>query len=153
MSIMKTISLIINQKQLQIEADPVMAEGIGEQAYETSYVRADYHMPVAAWRSVTSSTLPFSHECFIEELAHKAARDPPAFRLAMLTKDSDTKRVLFKLKEVGNWTDLCQQEKQDCQAQYNAERVTEIAEKKGVPNAQIALAWMLIKSVVTTPII
>lgn len=96
MSIMKTISLIINQKPLQIKADPVMVEGIGEQAYETSYVRADYHMPVAAWRSVTSSTLPFSHGCFIDGLAHKAARDPLAFRLAMLTKDSDTKRGVIQ---------------------------------------------------------
>ena len=32
-------------------------------------------------------------------------------------------------------------------------RVTEVAEKKGVPNAQIALAWMLTKPAVTAPII
>jgi isoquinoline 1-oxidoreductase beta subunit len=90
------------------KVDPIMVEGIGEQAYEipnlkTSYVRTDYHVPVAAWRSVTSSTLAFPHECFIDELAHKAGKDPLAFRLAMLTKPSDTKRVLLKLKEVSNW--------------------------------------------------
>jgi isoquinoline 1-oxidoreductase beta subunit len=88
--------------------DPIMIEGISEQGYEipnlkTSYVRADYHVPVAAWRSVTSSTLAFPHECFIDELAHKAKQDPMAFRLAMLTKESDTKRMLLKLKEVSNW--------------------------------------------------
>ncbi|MBI4890161.1 MAG: aldo/keto reductase [Acidobacteria bacterium] len=33
------------------------------------------------------------------------------------------------------------------------ERVTEIAEKRGVPNAQIALAWLLAKPGVTAPII
>jgi isoquinoline 1-oxidoreductase beta subunit len=90
------------------KVDPIMVEGIGEQAYEipnlkTSYVRTDYHVPIAAWRSVTSSTLAFPHECFIDELAHKAGKDPLAFRLAMLTKPSDTKRVLLKLKEVSNW--------------------------------------------------
>lgn len=90
------------------KVDPIMVEGIGEQAYEipnlkTSYVRADYHVPVAAWRSVTSSTLAFPHECFIDELAHKAGKDPLAFRLALLTKESDAKRVLLKLKEVSHW--------------------------------------------------
>lgn len=33
------------------------------------------------------------------------------------------------------------------------ERVAEIARKRGVPRAQIALAWMLQKSVVTAPIV
>lgn len=88
--------------------DGTMVEGIGEQAYEipnikTSYVRADFHIPVAAWRSVTSSTLAFAHECFIDELAHKANKDPLEFRLSMLTKDSDLKKVLLKLKEFSKW--------------------------------------------------
>lgn len=90
------------------KVDGTMVEGIGEQDYEipnlkTSYVRADYHVPIAAWRSVTSSTLAFAHECFIDELAHKAKKDPLLFRLEMLSKPSDTKRVLEKLREVTNW--------------------------------------------------
>lgn len=90
------------------KVDGSMVEGIGEQAYEipnikTSYVRADFHVPLAAWRSVTSSTLSFAHECFIDELAYKAKKDPMEFRLSMLTKDSDLKRVLLKLKEFSNW--------------------------------------------------
>ena len=89
--------------------DGTMVEGIGEQAYEipnlkTSYVRADFHIPVAAWRSVTSSTLAFAHECFIDELAYKANKDPLDFRLSLLTKDSDLKRVLLRLKEFSNWS-------------------------------------------------
>lgn len=71
----------INAQFDKTKVDPIMVEGIGEQAYEipnlkTSYVQTDYHVPVAAWRSVTSSTLVFSHECFIDELAHKALRIP-----------------------------------------------------------------------------
>ena len=90
------------------KVDAIMIEGIGEQAYQipnikTSYVYADFHVPVAAWRSVTSSTVAFAHECFIDELAHKVKKDPLDFRLQMLNKDSDTKRVLLKLKEVSNW--------------------------------------------------
>jgi isoquinoline 1-oxidoreductase beta subunit len=92
------------------KVDNIMVEGIGEQEYEipnlkTSYVRADLHVPIAAWRSVTSSTLAYAHECFIDELAHAAKQDPMAFRLGLLTKDSDTKRVLLKLKEVSGWDD------------------------------------------------
>lgn len=90
------------------KVDNIMVEGIGEQAYEipnleTSYVRADYHVPVAAWRSVTSSTLAYAHECFIDELAHKAQKDPLDFRLEMLSQPSDTKRVLLKIRELSNW--------------------------------------------------
>jgi isoquinoline 1-oxidoreductase subunit beta len=90
------------------KVDGTMVEGIGEQAYEipnikTSYVRADFHVPVAAWRSVTSSTLAFCHECFIDELAHKANKDPMNFRLELLSKPSDTKRVLLKIKEFSHW--------------------------------------------------
>jgi isoquinoline 1-oxidoreductase beta subunit len=93
------------------KVDAIMVEGIGEQPYEipnlkTSYVRADYHVPVAAWRSVTSSTVSFAHECFIDELAHKAKQDPLDFRLSLLTKPSDVKNVLLKIKEVSNWTKL-----------------------------------------------
>ncbi len=90
------------------KVDGIMVEGIGEQAYEipnlrTLYVRADYHVPIAAWRSVTSSTVAYAHECFIDELAYKAKKDPLEFRLELLTKPSDTRRVLLKLKEVSNW--------------------------------------------------
>ena len=88
--------------------DGTMTEGISEQKYEianmkNAYVHADIHIPIVAWRAVTSTTLAFSHECFIDELAVKAKKDPMAFRLQMLTKESDTKNVLLKLKEVSNW--------------------------------------------------
>ena len=90
------------------KVDGTMVEGIAEQDYEisnikTSYVRADYHVPVAAWRSVTSSTLAFAHECFIDELAVKAGKDPFDFRVELLSKPSDTKRVFEKLRELSGW--------------------------------------------------
>jgi isoquinoline 1-oxidoreductase beta subunit len=90
------------------KTDGTMTEGISSQKYEIPnmknlYVYSDFHIPVAAWRAVTSTTLAFAHECFIDEMAVKAKKDPMAFRLEMLTKDSDTKTVLQKLKEVSNW--------------------------------------------------
>lgn len=90
------------------KADGTMTEAISEQKYEipnmkNMFVYSDIHVPLGPWRSVTSSTLAFAHECFIDELAVKAGKDPLDFRLGMLTKESDTKRVLQKLKEVSNW--------------------------------------------------
>lgn len=103
-----SIDATMNETFDKAKPDGTMLEGTNEQKYEipnlsTRYVHADIHIPLTYWRSVTSSTLAFSHECFLDELAHKAGKDPMAFRLAMLTKESDTKRVLTKLKEVSNW--------------------------------------------------
>jgi isoquinoline 1-oxidoreductase beta subunit len=90
------------------KADGTMTEGISEQKYEIEHMKNSFvyhyiHVPMVAWRSVTSSTLAFAHECFIDEMAIKAKKDPMAFRLGMLTKESDTKTILQKLKEVSHW--------------------------------------------------
>src|SRR6202035_3730656 len=86
-----------------------MTEGVSTQAYElpnmkNEYVFSQVHVPLAAWRSVTSSTVAFAHECFIDEMAVRAGKDPMTYRLeTLLTKDSDTKKLLIKLKEVSHW--------------------------------------------------
>lgn len=103
-----SIDATMNETYDKTKHDATMLEATNEQKYEipnlsTRYVHADIHIPLTYWRSVTSSTLAFAHECFIDEMAHKAGKDPLAFRLAMMTKDSDTKRVLTKLKEVSGW--------------------------------------------------
>jgi isoquinoline 1-oxidoreductase subunit beta len=90
------------------KSDGTMTEGISEQKYEIAnmknlYVHHYMPVPLAAWRAVTSTTLAFSHECFIDEMAHAAKKDGMQFRLDLLTKDSDTKKILLKLKEVSNW--------------------------------------------------
>ncbi|HWB92907.1 MAG TPA: molybdopterin cofactor-binding domain-containing protein [Puia sp.] len=97
-----------NAKYDRTKIDGTMTEGIDKQAYEipntkNAFVLADIHIPMQYWRSVTSSTLAFAHECFIDELAVAAGKDPLSFRLDMLTKDSDTKRMLTKLRELSHW--------------------------------------------------
>jgi isoquinoline 1-oxidoreductase beta subunit len=101
-------TLDYNDKYDRTKSDRYMTEGISDQKYEipnmkNMFVLSDTHIPLAAWRAVTSTTLAFSHECFIDEMAVKAKKDPMEFRLGMLSKDSDTKNVLQKLKEVSNW--------------------------------------------------
>ncbi|MBC7851235.1 MAG: xanthine dehydrogenase family protein molybdopterin-binding subunit, partial [Chitinophagaceae bacterium] len=102
-------TLDYNPKYDRAKSDGYMMEGVSEQKYEipnmkNQFVLADSHITFAAWRAVTSTTLAFAHECFIDEMAVKAKKDPMEFRLSMLTKDSDTKKVLLKLKQVSDWT-------------------------------------------------
>jgi isoquinoline 1-oxidoreductase beta subunit len=104
----KVIAPPINHEMDHSKEDPSMTEGINEQKYEipnmkNMFVFADVHLPLWYWRSVTSSTLAFSHECFIDEMAVKAGKDPMAYRLDMMSKPSDAKRVMAKLKEVSGW--------------------------------------------------
>lgn len=89
------------------KVDGTMTEAINDQKYEipnmhNTYVYADLHIPIAAWRAVTSTTLAFAHECFIDEMAHAAGKDPLQFRLDMAKKDSDLHRILNKLKEIAD---------------------------------------------------
>lgn len=88
--------------------DGNMTEAISDQKYEipnmgNAYVYSSLHIPIAAWRAVTSTTLAFAHECFMDELAVKAGKDPMAYRLDIAKKDSDLFRILTKLKEVSGW--------------------------------------------------
>jgi isoquinoline 1-oxidoreductase beta subunit len=87
-----TIMSFLDPNHDKTKLDQNMTEGISHQQYEipnmkNTFVYSDIHVPIFWWRSVTSSTLAFSHECFIDELAHAAGKDPLAFRLAMLTKN------------------------------------------------------------------
>ena len=72
---------------------------------KTNYINARTTLPIGWWRSVYSSTTAFAHESFIDELAHKAGKDPLDFRLAMLDDDTPVKGILKKLAEVSKWHD------------------------------------------------
>lgn len=59
-------------------------------------------IPVGSWRSTEFSSIIAANECFIDELAHAAGRDPFEFRLEYLV-DSRFKRVLEVAAHKGNW--------------------------------------------------
>lgn len=61
------------------------------------------HVPISYWRSVYHSTNVFAHECFIDELAHAAGKDPLQFRLALLS-NTRFQRLLEMVAEKTNWT-------------------------------------------------
>ncbi|HTI57919.1 xanthine dehydrogenase family protein molybdopterin-binding subunit [Mucilaginibacter sp.] len=103
-----SINATIMDKFDKSKVDEDMVEGISIQPYEipnvrNAYVYSEIHLPLTWWRSVTASTVSFAHESFIDEMAVAAGKDPMAFRLGMLNKPSDSKKVLMKLKEVSHW--------------------------------------------------
>ncbi|HJS53976.1 MAG TPA: molybdopterin cofactor-binding domain-containing protein, partial [Chitinophagaceae bacterium] len=82
-------------------------EGFPESYFETipNYsfgdVPTESPIPVMWWRSVYSSTNGFAYESFIDELAHKAEKDPLQFRKEHLGERYRV--VLEKLEEMTNW--------------------------------------------------
>jgi isoquinoline 1-oxidoreductase subunit beta len=53
-------------------------------AIETAYVSVESPVPTGPWRAVHSPSSTFARECFMDELAHRAGRDPLQFRLDLL---------------------------------------------------------------------
>ena len=61
------------------------------------------HVPVGFWRGVNTNQNAIYMECFIDELAHAAGKDPLAFRRAMLTKSPKHLAVLNAAAEKAGW--------------------------------------------------
>ncbi len=61
------------------------------------------HVPVGFWRGVNTNQNAFYMECFIDELAHTAGRDPLEFRRAMMGKNPKHLAVLNAVAEKAGW--------------------------------------------------
>jgi isoquinoline 1-oxidoreductase beta subunit len=88
---------------------PTLAgEGI-DMPYDIKNVRIEHvvddpGVPTGYWRSVGSSQNAFAIECFIDELAHRAGRDPVEFRLSLLHASPRHRGVLALAAEKAGWT-------------------------------------------------
>ena len=88
--------------------DDTATEGAHTLPYETENLFVDWvnpnsGVPVGFWRSVGSSHTAFSTECFLDELAHAAGKDPLAFRLSLLEKHPRHAGVLKLAAEKAGW--------------------------------------------------
>lgn len=88
--------------------DPSSVEGAANIPYSISNIQVDYIMkdtgvPVGAWRSVGSSQNAFITECFIDELASAAGKDPYEFRRQLLDKAPRHKGVLELAATQAGW--------------------------------------------------
>ena len=72
--------------------------------FQVEYVRAEPPaVPTGFWRGVGPNNNVFAIECFMDELARKAGKDPIAFRRDMLGQTPRLKAALDYVAEKSNW--------------------------------------------------
>ncbi len=90
------------------EYDPASVEGVDDLPYEIPNLAVESHqakvgVPVQWWRSVGHSHTGFATECFIDELAALAHKDPYQFRRSLLTKHPRHLAVLDLAAQKAGW--------------------------------------------------
>ena len=88
--------------------DATSVEGAADIPYHIPNILVDLHSPVNGvpvlwWRSVGHSHTAFVVECFLDELAHAAARDPYLYRRGLLDEHPRHLRVLQTAAEKAGW--------------------------------------------------
>ena len=89
--------------------DESSVEGLSTLKYEVpnllvEYVLTQSGIPVGFWRSVGCSHNGYFAECFVDEMAKAAGKDPVEFRRSMLPKDSRTRGVVELAAEKSGWS-------------------------------------------------
>ncbi len=90
------------------EGRPDVVEGAADVPYAAGAVLVDCLMPavgvrVGWWRSVYASQNAFAEECFLDECAVAAGKDPVAFRRELLAKHPRLRGVVELAAEKAGW--------------------------------------------------
>jgi isoquinoline 1-oxidoreductase beta subunit len=88
--------------------DPPDPKVYSRTAYEipnwrVEQVLSDLPIPAYPWRSVQNAPNAFVMECFMDELAKAAGKDPVEFRMHLLSKNMRARRVLQTVAEKAGW--------------------------------------------------
>jgi isoquinoline 1-oxidoreductase beta subunit len=88
--------------------DATSVEGASTLPYAVPNLRVELHSPKAGvpvqwWRSVGSTHTAFSTECFLDEIARAAGKDPFQFRRGLLGKHPRHKAVLELAAQRAGW--------------------------------------------------
>jgi isoquinoline 1-oxidoreductase beta subunit len=89
--------------------DKTTAEGAFDQPYEwpnarIGHEKVEFGVPVGFWRSVGHSHQAFFKECFMDEVAVAAGKDPVAFRAGLLTHHPRHLAVLMQVASMAGWS-------------------------------------------------
>jgi isoquinoline 1-oxidoreductase beta subunit len=98
--------------------DPDVVEGAAETPYSFKNLKVEwsphylpYNLPVGWWRGVGPTHNLFKVECFLDELAHAAGKDPVAYRRALLKDNPRALGVLNLAAEKAGWESQLQGER------------------------------------------
>jgi isoquinoline 1-oxidoreductase beta subunit len=88
--------------------DPPDPKVYSRTAYEfpnwhVEQVLSDLPIPACPWRSVQNAPNAFVVECFMDELARAAGKDPVEFRMHLLSNNMRARRVLQTVAEKAGW--------------------------------------------------
>ena len=109
----QSILASVAPQNLQKGADPVAFQGLtasgdGEIGYTIPNLLVDHairnpHVPAGFWRGVNHNQNAVYLECFIDELAHAAGKDPLAFRREMMSRHPKHLAVLEAAAQRAGW--------------------------------------------------
>ena len=105
---MPSIDATLLKVQLKGGIDRSAVDGFGDFPYAIPNQRMDYaqrdtHVRVGFCRGVGQSQNPFARECFLDELAHAAGKDPYEFRRALLAREARPLGVLNAAAKAAGW--------------------------------------------------
>jgi isoquinoline 1-oxidoreductase beta subunit len=88
--------------------DPSATVVLADMPYAVPNIRVTYamrntHVPVGFWRAVGHSQNPFFRECFLDEIAHAAGRDPYQLRRELSEKSPKYLGVLDACAKAAGW--------------------------------------------------
>jgi isoquinoline 1-oxidoreductase subunit beta len=103
----QSIIVTVRPNAIKNGVDPINTRCFADSPYAVpnftdEYAMRNPHVPPGFWRAVAHTNNPFFRECFIDELAHAAGKDPYQFRRPLLEGKKDL-GVLDAAAKAAGW--------------------------------------------------
>jgi isoquinoline 1-oxidoreductase subunit beta len=104
----QSILITVRPTDIKNGIDPVNVRCFQDNPYAVpnftnEYAMRNTHVPPGFWRAVAHTNNPFFRECFIDEIAHAAGKDPYQFRRPLLQQKQKDLGVLDAVAKAVGW--------------------------------------------------